>query len=295
MSTTTTRDFDPYNFLAIPAFESASTNYRNQSRQAILGDADAVALGELLFIQSRCRHIIRNNPIASAARDKHVTNSGYIRVRWEDENGETHPLMQSLWDEFAENCTIDGKGNLDTVQATWHGDRFESGEAISRMVISKKANSNRIPLKLQNIESEYLDITFMGQQSEDIMPFGRTRYGITFDKDTLLVPETYNFYKNRYFGIMPPIDGFQREPVPASDILHMFERKRSNQWRGIPLLAPCLISLYELEDLATATVRAQTSASAISWVVDGANNLSLDPLGTTQILGKSFKMILNRN
>jgi len=189
------KDGTPYDYgLRIPAFDSASTDYRNQHRRAILGDADALSAGELVFIQGRCRHLIRNNPTASAARDKYVTSLGVIQVKFKNQKGETHHVMQKLWDEFIENPSLDGKGDLGSMQATWNGDRFESGEAISRMVIVK--DGNKIPLKLQNIESEYLDASYFGLQNE-VENIGLTRYGITFDKATKTKPEFYNFFKER--------------------------------------------------------------------------------------------------
>jgi lambda family phage portal protein len=273
------------NELYVPAFEGASTSYRNAHRAAILGDQDSLVSNEYVFLQSRCRYMIRNNPTASAARDKHVTTGGAVNIKWLDSTGSTHQLMTDLWEQFAENPSLDGKGNLATVQAVWRGERFEVGEALSRMTIIKKGNSNKIPLKLHNIASEYLDINYTGEGSTQ-QPYGRTRYGITFDKDTLTTPEYYNFYKNLYYSHTPAADGNIRVVVPAQDVLHSFERKQANQWRGLPLLAPCLIALYEIDDLYTATVRAQTSASAISWIVSEQNGPAPEAGGTISYLGK---------
>ena len=280
--------FDPYmqdfhSGIYVPAYEGASTSYRIAHRTAILSDADALAVGEMQFLQSRCRHMIRNNPTAKAARDKYVRSLGAIKVRWTTKEGETHVLAQDLWDEFADNPMTDGKGNFESYQATINGDRFESGEGITRMVVQR--TNTRIPLKLQGIESEYLDIAFMGLSGSELLPLGRTRYGITFDAKTQTIPEIYNFYQDRHFGVNVTSTQ-ERVPVPARFISHSFERLRSNQWRGIPLLAASLISLYEIEDLCTATVRAQTSASAITWVISEMNNAMRDPAGVAQLVGK---------
>ena len=283
-------NFDPYSSSIFkPAFNASSVDYKNAHRQAIIADADLLASSELAFISSRCRHMVRNNPVASAARDKFVTSHGAIKVQWKTKDGKSHPLMQELWDEHYASPTLDGKGNGDTLQATWLGDRFESGEAFGRFVIRKKGNSARIPLKIQSIEAEYLDAAYMGFGLEQTFPYGRTRYGITFDKDTLNIPEFYNFYQERYFGINTNLTTQIRVPVPAKDIMHIFERKRSNQWRGIPLLASSLLALYEIDDLCTATVQTQTSASAIAWVVERALGGIADlSTGTATTRGKNY-------
>jgi lambda family phage portal protein len=274
------------NSLQIPVFEGSSTNYRNAHRHAILGDQDSIVSAEYVFLQSRCRYMIRNNPTASAARDKHITLGGAVSVKWLTKTGTTHQLMSDLWEEFAGNPSLDGKGNLVAKQAVWRGERFESGESFSRMVISKQDNPNRIPLKLHDIASEYLDINYTGENTTQ-QPYGRTRYGITFDAATLIKPEAYNFYKNLYYSNTPSVDGNIRVQVAAKDVLHSFERKQANQWRGIPLLAPCLIALYEVDDLCTSTVRAQTSASAISWIVSGQTSTP-EAGGTISMLGRDY-------
>ena len=273
-----------YRAIRPPSFEGASNSYRLQHRDAIISDADTLALGELVFLQSRCRHVIRNNPIASAASDKHVRTMGSITVKWTKPDGTTHTAMQKLWDIFAENPMQDGKGDFSSFQAVQNRDRFASGESLARMLIVK--DSAPIPLKLQGIESEYLDINYMGDNTEGSYPLGRTRYGITFDANTRNIPELYNFWGDRHYGMNPEFTPY-RVPVPAKNIIHTFERVRSNQWRGVPLLAASLISLYEIEDLCTATVRAQTSASAITWVVSEINNAAKDPTGVVSLLGKN--------
>lgn len=277
-----------YSHLQTPAFEASSTDYRNAHRKAILGDQDAVVSGEYLFLQSRCRYVIRNNPTASAARDKHVTNGGSLTVKWFTKDGKSHELANELWEEFAANPSYDNHGNLAAIQAVWRSEQFESGESFSRMVIDKRDNTNRIPLKLHNIGSEYLDIGYNGYDLTEDYVAGRTRYGITFDKATLTKPEYYNFFKDLYYSNVIPAESYKRVQVPARDVLHSFERKSAGQWRGIPLLAPCLIALYEADDLCTATVRAQTSASAITWVVSNQQGPAPEAGGTVSMLGRNY-------
>jgi lambda family phage portal protein len=272
-----------------PAFEGASTNYRNAHREAIVGDADALAVGEYLFLQSRCHYMVRNNPIASAARDKTVTSGGCLTVKWQKPDGSKHTLMDELWEEVFygtgdASINYDGKGDGDTLQAINRHERFTSGEALNRMLIQRSGNPNRIPLKLQGINSEYLDISYNGMNGAEQL---FTRYGITFDKVTNSKPTVYNFLDDQYFSIQPRSNSFERVKVPAKNILHIFERKRQGQWRGVPFLASVLIPLYEIEDLCTATVRTQTEASAVSWIVHKVPNaVSSDAVGAVTFGGR---------
>jgi lambda family phage portal protein len=273
------------NVLQLPAFDAASTDYTQSKHAAYIADADIYALAELQLIQARSRDMARNNSIAYAAETKYVTKLGAVEVKWKTADGEIHELAQELWDEFAKNPNKDGKGNLAVTQSLWNHDRFQSGEAICRMLLVTKGNNNRVKLKLQNIESEYLDITYMGQSDSNTvaLPFGSTRYGITFEEG---VPIYYNFLPERRYGVQQVGDeNFKYVQVPAEDILHIFERRRSNQWRGIPIIAPMLSELYRVTDLSKFTVDKQIAASAISWIVEQANAFDINGIGSVRTAG----------
>lgn len=270
-----------------PTFKSAGTDYKQAHRQAIVQDLDLATAPELLFLQARSKYMCLNTPVATGALKKYKKDLGAIKVQWVDKKKKVHKKMQKLWEEFEENPCLDNKGDFETFQVTLNSDRFITGEGIARMVIRKKGNSNRIPLKLQGIESEYLDPIYNGLDKNH--PLGLTRYGITFDSETYNIPQYYNFFRERYFGI--DAKGFKnpsiRVQVDASNVIHCFERIRSNQWRGLPLLASAMIPLYALEDLCTATVATQTSSAAITWIIEQSASFGRTPIGTAQTRGNS--------
>lgn len=284
-----------WNALRTPAYDSASMDYKNSQREAYIGDADLLAINELLLIQSRSRNASRNNSVVSSAQDKYVAKLGSIKVNFKNPDGTEHEFMQELWEEFAANPNLDGKGTICTNQAVWNHDRFQSGEAIVRMVIKAKDNNNRIPLKLQSIESEYLDITYMGFSDPELaqLPFGTTRYGITFDEYNK--PIYYNFWTDRHYGIKNTVTNpWMHVKVPAEDICHIFERRRSNQWRGIPVIAPLLSTIYELTDLTDATVSKQLAAAAISWIIEQPDGSPLNAPGSVRTAGNANPSDLQR-
>jgi lambda family phage portal protein len=275
--------------LTMPAFEGASQDYRNAQRAAFTADPDFIAMQEYGILQGRSRHLARNDPIAHAAENKFITKMGAVTVKWHTKEGEEHPLMQELWDEFYADPCIDGKGNGNTLQATWNHERMQSGEAISRLMVVTKNNSNRVKLKIQSIESEYLDIYYRGFDLPTPDLQYRTRYGITFDE--YCKPEIYHFYQDGTFalGVNPnSTDQFKRVQIAANDIIHIFERLRCNQWRGIPIIAPMLSTLYQMSDLEFATVNKQQAAAAISWIVEQADALSLNPAGSVKTADKRY-------
>lgn len=256
-----------YANVRMEAYEGATTSYRMEQKGLLSGDQDLLAGRELRFLWSRSHHAIRNNGWAASAKQRYMENLSSICVKWKDDKGKINKKMQALWEEFVKSPNLDGYGTLGNTQLVWSGALFESGEALTRMLI-KKRDKFTIPLILQTIESEYLDPTF--NNGDPLV----TRNGITF-KDSK--PEIYHFFKN--ISSMFMTTTLERIQVPASEVIHIFERGRPGQWRGIPKLAPILLPLYELDDLTDATVAKQKAAQAISWIIRNTNPSSATSVG----------------
>lgn len=275
--TGTSLDAYAFNNIQQPAFDGAATSYKNELKGLLKGEPDTLAARELLFLQMRSAHAMRNNGVAKSARTKYVTNLNAISVIWKDKKGKQHTLMQELWDEFAENPNLDGYGTLSNTQSVWHSSMFQSGNAFTRKQIRVQGNSNKIPLKLEAITPEFHDVFWMGGV-KDKDPNRVTKHGITF-YDTK--PEVYHFRK----GIFEQVWFNQNNPyslidIPATELLHMFIRDMPGQWIGIPYLSSIMIPLYELDELVDATVAKQQVAQAIAWIVTNSNPIAMTPTGT---------------
>ena len=273
-----------YDMVRQPAFESSTVSYKNGLRGLLKGEPDTLSSRELLFLQMRSAHAIRNNGIAKAARDRYVTKLGNICVNWKDAKGKNHVAMQKLWDEFAANPNLDGHGNLANTQSVWHSAMFQSGNAFTRLQIRRKGNTNTIPLKLELITPEFHDVLFFGTTSGDKNTY--TRHGIKFVDAK---PDTYYFRKGIWqsFYMNEVVNPYTRIEVPANELLHMFIREMPGQWIGIPNLASIMIPLYELDELNDATVAKQKAAQAIAWIVTNTNPIAMTPTGTpTAVKGK---------
>ena len=256
------------------AYEGASISYKSAQRGLLTGEADSLAARELLTLQMRSNHAIRNNGYAKTAITRYATSLGSIQVNWKDAKGKSHQVMQALWDEFVANPNLDGYGTLDNTQSIWHYSMFASGNAFTRMVIRRTGNSNKIPLKLQTIPSELHNVFYMGKNTTDEI----TRNGITFIDSK---PNTYYFRKGIYEQQWYQINNtFPQVEVPANELLHMFIRENAGQWLGIPNLASILVPLYELDELNDATIAKQKAAQAIAWIIENTNPLNMTPTGS---------------
>lgn len=276
MTETYNTDFNPYlaRVSQIPAFSGASMKFREDLSSIRFGTPDQIIANELLLLQARSEDAIRNNGYAKAARDTYVINLGAPKVIWKDVKGRKHARMQAMWDEFTDNPSLDGLGTLDNIISIWNSSIFATGNAFTRMHIRRTGNVNKVPLKLELVQSNLHDIFYFGG---DIANNRDTRNGIRFNDGK---PVEYFFRLDLYREF--PLKQFSQAAIgiPATDIIHIFHREYPNQWLGIPSLSSILIPLYELDELLDATVARQKAAQAISYIITNSNPLSTVPVGT---------------
>jgi lambda family phage portal protein len=227
------------------------------------GDQDTLSARELQMLWARSHHLMRNSAVAVTAKKRLVANwiGEGIGVRWMNPNETPNKKMQKAWDVWIKECNLDGYGDFNNTQVGWANGIIESGETFTRFVVSDKLKG-RIPLSLQMLEAEMLDPLYND-------PFTNTWNGITFDEVDR--PKEYNFWKrfpaSNKLNLSRTVNAELRQKVSASDVVHIFERERPGQWRGIPILAPVILLILEMEELTDATLQRQKAAQAISWII----------------------------
>ena len=280
-------EFDTtYQRVRQPAYEGATTSYRMEQKGLASGDQDTIAARELKNLWARSHHLVRNNACSATAKKRLLANwiGRGIKVRWEYPNKTPHKKMQAEWNIWTKECNKDGYGNLFTTECLWGSALYESGEAITNMVIAKRPTS-RIPLALQVLESEQLDplLTKMFSSSpapdKVINQDEVVRNGIGFIDDK---PQTYYFWSRHPGSSLTVPNPIKRVAIPAEDIIHIFERERPGQWRGIPMLTPVLLNIYEMDELVDATLQRQKAAQAVSWIIENTSPTSAIAPGTVR-------------
>lgn len=265
-----------FNIPTQQAFDGAVTSYRREQSGIVYGNHDNIAARELLTLQLRSAHAKRNNGYAASASRKYVENMKALEVNWIDKKGKKHQQMQDLWLEFISDPMLDGYGDFKTYQATHHASSFMSGSSFTRKHIRRTGNKNKVPLKLEFIEPEFHDIFYSGMSPND-----NIRNGIRFSDSK---PSEYFFQRSRLdTTYRPDTNPYEKIAVPAEELIHSFIRETPNQWIGIPFLSSVLLPLYELDDLADATVNKQKAAQAISWIIENTNPMNMTPVGAPAI------------
>ena len=280
-------EFDTtYSKLQQPGYEGATTSYRMEQKGLTQGDQDTVSARELRNLWARSHYLVRNNACSITAKKRLLANwiGNGITVKWKNPNKTANKKMQKIWDTWIKECNHDGYGTLYNTEAIWGGALFESGESLTQMIISKRKTS-KIPLALKVLESEQLDPTFNKVTSESVglnpmIPAEQdVRTGIGFVDGK---PTTYYFWKKHPGSRLLTVPGNVRIAVPVEDVIHIFERERPGQWRGVPMLAAVLLNIYEMDELVDATIQRQKAAQAISWIISNTSVTNAVAPGTVR-------------
>lgn len=258
----------------MPAYEGASTSYRLEQKGLQAGDQDTLAARELGNLWKRSHYLTRNNAIGATAKHRLVSNwiGTGIKVRWIGADGKPATKVQKEWERWIADCNVDSYGNFCNFQHGLANSLMESGESLGRMYIQKR-NKTKIPLAIQLLESEQLDPLY------NILD-NNIRTGISFD--SFGKPINYHLWKNHPGALKQLFSDNKRVAVPADEILHVFERQRPGQWRGIPWLTPVMLNIYEIDELVDATIQRQKAAQAMSWIIENTNPLGAFAPGTVR-------------
>ncbi|WP_047308790.1 phage portal protein [Rhodopseudomonas palustris] len=222
------------------------------------GSADADSLGDLPTLRSRSRDLTRNNPIAAGARSTERTNivGTGLRVRAKlnhkllgitEEAAEAwERRAETLFDLWASSklCDITLTQNFYEQQGLVFNTTFESGDAFVMRRTPKKRGSI-VPLALGIIEADQCGTP------DELKNDYFMRDGVRIDEDA--APISYTFFVD-HPGDSPTYvrNGYREVPAYGAKsgeqmVLHVFDRQRPGQSRGVPQLAPVIELLKQLD------------------------------------------------
>ena len=132
----------------------------------------------------------------------------------------------------------DGLTDFSGLQALIVRSLVESGEVLVRLRERRVDDGLPVPLQLQVLEGDHLD----SAKTEELRDGGFVLQGIEFDR----------LGRRRAYWLFPTHPGDGRgalvsHRVPATRVLHLFERLRPGQVRGVPWFAPVMLKLRDLD------------------------------------------------
>ena len=236
--------------------------------------------GDLDRLRARCRHLINNNDYARKFRgmvQANIIGPSGVRLQARASDGPGAPdrlanaAIELAWAEWASACDVSGRASLRDLCETLVGGLPSDGEFLVRIVRGRSAG-NRFNFALQAIDVDRIDTAMnaTATRSSNAVVMG-------VEVDDARRPVAVHLFAGH------PGDGVQssrqRIRVPAADILHVYKSERPEQMRGIPWMAPGVLSLHHLAkfDLA-ALLAAENGANHFGWFVtpDGQAPIGVD-------------------
>lgn len=251
------------------SYEGARIGRRTDGWVAAGSSANAEIGTALVRLRDRARDLTRNNPYAAKAVQAVVSNlvGTGIMPRARSGDGAINEMADRLWARFAEACDADGLTDCSGLQALIVRTMVESGECLVRVRERRVEDGLPVPLQLQLLEPDHLDASKTG----DVAGGGFVIQGIEFDA----------LGRRRAYWLYPVHPGevaiFRRasltsQPVPASSVLHLFDRLRPGQVRGVPWFAPAIMKLRDLDDYDDAELVRKKIEACFAAFVTGSDD-----------------------
>lgn len=257
------------------AYEAANTGRRTTGWTSGGTSANAEVSAGAAITRQRARDLVRNNPLARNAKFQFSTKlvGTGISPRAATGNPRLDKKINELWAEFDRTGNADGPGTVCSMQSTWAGSMFESGEVFIRRRARYAADGFRVPLQIQTMEADFLDTS---RQSADAN--GHTTDGIIFDVIGNRVGyHMWNVHPGDAARVQPYI---QSKITPASNIAHLYEADRPGQIRGITRLASVIRKVKDLDDLNEAKLYARKIEACFAVFVRQTDTASGPLVGT---------------
>lgn len=202
---------------------------------------------DLNALRARGRDLVKNNDYAKKyvgmCGDNIIGPAGVrLQVRIENKPGEPDALANDAiergWDEWKKVADITGKQHFDEMCRTMIESMPSDGEFLVREVMGKDAG-NKFNYALQLIDVDRID----------------TQHNIAATNNTnaIIMGVEVNAYRRPvalHIFTAHPSDGQNssrtRERIDVKELIHAFKVENAEQLRGIPWMAPGMLSLYHL-------------------------------------------------
>jgi lambda family phage portal protein len=219
----------------------------------------------LVNLRNGSRALYRDNPLARKAVDEIVTKivGTGILPRSKAKLERDRKTLDELFAEWFEQCDSAGRLNFAALEALTVKTMVESGEALIRLRPRLPADNLAVPLQLQILEPDYLDLG-----KSELTATGYRLQGVEFDKlDRRIGYWLFGQHPGDSLTTASLHDSLTSKFVGAGSILHAYEMERPGQVRGVPRCAPVITAMRDLDEYEEAVrVRKKIEACFAAFV-----------------------------
>jgi lambda family phage portal protein len=228
-------------------FEGARVDRLTADWFATQSSINSELASDLDRLRARGRQLVNNNDYARKFRGMVENNiigpSGVrLQVRVEDAPGRSDRManaaIEAAWQEWSKGCDLSGQMSLRDLCEQLVGGLPSDGEFLVRMVQGAESG-NRFGLALQVIDVDRIDTSYTGRAPQS---GNAVIMGVEVDAYRRpLALHLFAAHPNDVTGASR-----QRVRVAVGEVLHRFKVERAEQLRGIPWIAPGMLSLHHL-------------------------------------------------
>jgi lambda family phage portal protein len=234
-----------YRQLNARGYNAATRKGPNQGWAPRNNSADSEMRMDAPRVLARARDLARNNEYISGAIETIVGNVIGQGITPNAISKRRHGGLNKLFNEAAEALFAQWADAVKfyEIQELVTKHVKVDGEALIHFTLSEDRSQNIPPLRLQALEcdqlAEYLDgVTYQGNLIKRGVELDRFMNPVAYHVLDYHPGETYWF-----LGQMNP---YNARRIPADQILHIFQKHRITQTRGISCLAPVILNMYDL-------------------------------------------------
>lgn len=231
--------------MAHRAYDAARVDHRTGGWRTVGTDANTEVGAAEETVRNRCRDLDRNNGYAVQILDTfadHVVGTGIVGAPV-GLSAANQRRANAAWAAWKENCDWDEDNDLDGLLWLACRGMAQSGASLIRLRRQRFDGSTLVaPLKLQLVEPDLLDVT----KTTMLTDGAYIDRGIEYDAQGR---KTAYWLYPAHPGNMASWRGrsMQSERIPASELIYLFDKLRPGQDRGMPLLAPAVMRLNDLQ------------------------------------------------
>jgi len=243
----------------LSSYEGASKGRRTKNWRTSSGSANAETRSALGTLRDRSRDLVRNNPYAAAAAREipsHTVGAGIIpqaEARNTRATNRAEQLVKQWFDTTA--CDADGHHTFYGLQSLAMRTVFESGECLIRRRNRRREGRLPVPMQLQVMEPDHLDMTMDGQRNGENIII----QGVEFNPNGQRV--AYWLFPHHPGEMTPFRYGLTSRRIPADEIIHLYRMERPGQVRGVPWTAPIIMRLRDFDEYEDAQLTRQKIAA----------------------------------
>lgn len=252
------------------------------------GSADADLLEDFNVLRARSRDLARNVPIATGAiatNKTHTLGEG-LKVRASCD-GAFLGLSETdarAWNEAADREFALAEGTLDftrvevfsDLQDTVFGSELESGDVFVLRRF-RRDNGDVYGTKVQVIESDRVCNPNYGMDTDTL------KAGVEHNASG--VPVAIHVADRHPGDLRRKPTSWRRVPIRYNDgrriVIHLLNRQRPDQTRGVPYFAPVIEAIRAFGDYSDAEVRAAVVSAMFTVFVKSTASPGSDPLPTS--------------